>query len=480
MTVPSIGWLPYGSDDESVLFAHDLKSQIVAGDISGKWSTLTLVGSGLAPTHDAERGMLARDVNGADAAYKFATQAAAMDVLDGEGQLLIEVEKEQVGSYYPSLGSYGDDGRAGNQCVISGQASAASGSNLLLVWYTNFATTPDSYQMRFPGSATPLSLDYHEHTPSGVSVGTSWPVSTYKKDTYVKLQLAWRRGLVYFAIDDLVYSYGIMDTSTTSKVFNSLWIGSYVNSANTYVARYLRNFQIASKAPTFLHNNVLSQIAFLSDSLIDNKNYAQVTSVDAIDNVIHAVISRGLAHMGIRAKIDISENPGYTISTLGTQLETKAQTVINFSPSVVIVCGGTNDFTNGGYVSADFLAEYKDLIEQLFFGTAKTSRTTVKYVMPMYPPPRRQSDGTAYSAAILANFDDVRTQIASLPAWWDATYGATYGNGRVVDSIDLFTLFGSSHNWASPDTYDYTHLFYAGTYKVGQEIFKRLLELENL
>lgn len=114
-----VGWLPFGSNDDSVLFQADMKS---ADSITGNTGTITSVGSGT-QTFDSKLGMNV----GSSGGYRV-LQMTGYASLDYSGQISIEVQKEYICRNDATNGSSGDVLAAQGYVlsVLPGTGSAAA------------------------------------------------------------------------------------------------------------------------------------------------------------------------------------------------------------------------------------------------------------------------------------------------------------------------------------------------------------------
>jgi lysophospholipase L1-like esterase len=428
------GWIPYGSDDGSVIWNHPLTTPLSASDLQSLWSTFSINGSGQPPTHDAVLGMKAVDAAGAEAGYRFQTQAAALDVLDFGGQITFQAQRYYVCYNDPDNGSAGY-GPSTQKTSVS--ALATSGSVMTLGSKTTGGGFLSSVSA---GSTANGGRDWVRDssvTPNGVTHSEGKP-------DFITVHIGWWGGrvggLVLMAVDGLVIGAGTRGSATLSKLVNNFYIGSDRGTANTFnTAYFIRHLQIATRPPGMPVHPRMRSLAVLSDSMTDNNNQTGPHRDVSADNVMRRYFNK----MGFRpGAFNVSENPGYSVGPTSTQLETQVQTVLDFNPDVVVISGGTNDVIDGAlYGGADFTTEYHDLIEQLFFGVAKTSRTPLQQLFCNIPAPHFPCVSDATKAA---NHVDVTARIRALPAWWDTTYGASWGTGR-VHVIDVFTALGANH-----------------------------------
>jgi lysophospholipase L1-like esterase len=463
MTKQVTGWVEYGRDDPDVVFRHSLTVPITAADISGKWNSLIISGNAAGPTHDPVRGMKAVTSGGANSGYEFNTALGALTELDSGGQISLEIERDWVCWNSPANGSSGYT-RSATETALS--SIRASGSAIQFFQ----ALTSSAIHAVFLG-ATTYNTDMTDWVPVAGSI--SGLVHSDNKPDYITLRLGWwggrNGGVCLFAVDDLPMGGGPTASSTAVGYLHRLFIGSDQGTSKFVNQHFIRNLQICKRPPTVPVHPGLRSIAVLSDSLTDNLSLADTLR----DISFKFALRRAFAKHGFRpGALNISENAGYSVGTTGTQLETRVATVLAWLPDTVVISGGTNDLGSGSYVGADFDTEAHDLLEQLFLGTAKTARTTVQKVFWCTPPPRLEC---VTDTAMAARFTDVVTRINALPAWWDATYGATYGSGRVI-VIDRFSAFGADHTVMSNTAIsgDGIHFAWAGNRIYGETVAKAL------
>jgi lysophospholipase L1-like esterase len=457
------GWISYGSDDPDVVFRHSLTTPITASDISGKWNSLIISGNSAGPTHDSVRGMKPVTAGGANSGYEFNTAIGALTGLDSGGQVSLEVERDWVCWNSSANGSSGYT-RSATECVLS--SLRASGTAIQFFQ----ALTTSALHASFLGVTT-YQGDMTDWTP--VVSNITGLVHSNGKPDYITLRLGWwggrNGGVCLFCVDDLPMGGGTTISTTASGYLHRLFIGSNQGLTNFAPNHYIRNLQICRRPPVMPIHPALRSVAVLSDSLVDD-----LTLADSYRDIsFKFALRRFFAKHNFRpGALNISENGGYSVTTVNTQLETKVATVLAWQPDVVVISGGTNDLGSSSYVGADFDTEAHDLLEQLFLGVAKTARNTVQKVFWCTPPPRREC---VTDTAMAARHVDVRTRIAALPAWWDATYGATYGTGR-VRVIDRFGAFGGDHTVMSNAAIsgDGIHLAWEGNRLHGEMVAKAL------
>lgn len=458
------GWIPYGSDDPSVLFRHALTSEVTTAAMP--YSTRLLQGSGQLPTHHPTLGMKASDAAGAEASYRFTSPTATISSssISDAGQLTFEVERAWVcqSNASGSSGYLPDATQSAFRVHTSGTATTLTVEK----WTTGAFTAQNLGVFCHSNSFHDMILDSTDASN----------IHSDGKGEFVTVNLGWwggrKDGILCLAVDGMILSAvpRVYSATSSGTWFDNLYLGSNFGTANTFVdGHYIRNFQLSARPPIFPTHPGLRSLAFLSDSLTDDL----VPNTDPYDNAAKWAVRRYFHQLGFKiGGLNISENGGYSVGTTSTQLETKVATVLAFNPDVVVISGGTNDVGSASYSGTTFDTEYHDLLEQLFLGVAKTSRTTVQRVFCNIPPPRLDC---VTDTAMAARHTDVRTRIALLPAWWNTTYGATYGSGR-VQTIDIFGALGSNHSIMSDTSIsgDGIHYAYRGNRIYGETVAKAL------
>ena len=467
MTV-SQGFLPYGSTDTSVLLQVPLTAALTAADVP--YSTVTIVGSGTAPAHDAVNGMTANDQAdhaGTDCSYKFTGPDGGISALDTQGQLSIEVEREWLcdNTLTDSTGYVPTD----HEGLVSLTSTSGDASHTQHVLFEKRTLG----QLR--GTMTPavnLSLSFHEFEAAGASQGGDTRIHSEGLPDFVTVNIGWWGGFVsggicVMAVDGHVISYGSPVHANVAGVFDTFFLGSDHTSANEFVgSHYFRNLQVSSAKPVWDMSEELASIAFLSDSLLDAGNVT-ISDNNSANNTSQFAMQKWLTKYGKHTgEINVDENGGWGIGTYVTsqQLVDRLPTVQAFSPAptALVISAGTNDFVNSSYSGTDFTAEYKDLLEQAFFGAAKDGRTPINHILISKMPPRYASSGNPVNdnATWAANQTDVLARVDALVSWWDATYPTWAGRVRV---LDLWTLFGADNLQARNSVYpthtiDDTHM----------------------
>lgn len=463
------GWLRYG-DAEGVVLRHSLQHSLAQVDADEllPYTTVTYQGAGIEPVFDAVKGMSCRGVNGSAVNPRLSTPTAAMPASIKEGgQLSMEVSTAWVAMYNDGLGR----GTQGYQpSVTEYLLRGESIGTVTYAWITKMAN--GGFQAMMGPNANQKNSYSFALTDLNPAAGTFNKVNSVGKGEYTTLNLGWtggeNGGLFFLAVDGMLWTgnYRVRDGASTSNMFEFLHIGglsgNQVVGLNSAEPLWLRNLQISTAPPVFATPAALRQVYVLSDSIFDVADLnALVYDAASVHTLRRYINQRGVKFGGIV----VDENAGYSISTLGTQLKSKITALINAQPSTVILNGGTNDLGNAGW-PGDFTTEYRDLLEQIFFGTSKTGRTTVQLALLNGPPPRG-----APADVRETQHEQCRQYIKDVVSWWDSTYPSLAG--RVV-YVDIFGGLGGRHNPPEGVLADGIHLSYQGANDFGLIVGKAL------
>lgn len=324
MIYPS-GFLPYGSDDESVLFAHDLTVAPTIATIPS--AAIATVGTG-SVTHDSVLGMLA-----GTASYRIADLTNGAP-LDWAGQIRFQVQKEWI--CQQATGSDGDANPVGNQTAISFSPTAGpvqyfarwSAGGIGVGWGSTFATT-----------------NWLDRTLSGTPV-----LHTAGKGDFVDVCLSWSGGKVggeiILGIDGTPIARGVRNNGTLSDMVQLMYLGSDRGAANTFLAsRYMRRLQIATRPAMFATHPKLAKVVLWGDSLVNTNQ--SITGSTWYDCPLGHLLAKELARYGLFCgQIIHRQNSGYAIYDGDpSPLENTRATMLADNPTLVVMIAGTNDGT---------------------------------------------------------------------------------------------------------------------------------------
>lgn len=430
------GWLPYGSNDSSVLFQHSLKTAIVPADIANTHSILRIGSAALTwdnygsvlhghdVTHDPELGMKpVSSVDGAtECTYNFTTQLEPS--LDNEGQISFEVESDWLCVNDATYGTSGFDCGSEFQSCLSWLCAGAAPTGGSAVSELVKTSTTKPTPIFFINS---VSKDYRNHVPTATSAQAA-PYS-HGKPRFVTVNIGWKGKFVWYAIDGVVMNYSERPSDGWTSCFNNIYLGCDRGNAGTFSdAHWIRNLQISNKAPRFDLNYSARKISVLSDSLFSDEIVAHTVAGDVNPQFR---IYRAFEQKGMRCNLFVSRNGGYHVSSAqASTLHDFVATVLDSKPSIVILQGGTND-AGASLAANTFDTEYKSLVEKLIGVNGNTS--TAKKIFCCTPPPR--GDSATYNAFITA----YRQKMLALESWFTTNYASS---GKELHVVDVWTAVG--------------------------------------
>lgn len=349
------GFLPYGSDDSSIILQHPFTSDPTT--YLESLGTTTKFG---APTFDAELGMKANSATSGGFSLVGLTGGANLDY---GYDISFDVETEWLCANNSAIASVGYTPiTATQECVISGQSTSL----------TNFT----GWQKDIGGTSSSISY--------GVSSGSSFSINSQGKNgRFTRVNLGFRGGrsggTVISGLDGLPYFEKTANAATMSGFLNTLYFGSNRNIANTYCQRYMRNFQISTRPPMFSIHPSLARIGILSDSMFNSDTLIS-TYADALSSWS---MRREFAKRGLyTGTVTYSGTGGAAYSSLAaTYLFNTLATVLAANPTILIIRGGTNDASQSLTDDSDWESQVMTYIT-----TAFDNKYVKMIVLPDIPP----------------------------------------------------------------------------------------------
>jgi len=414
-----VGWLPFGSDDDSVLFQADCKS---AASITGNTGTIASVGTGT-QTFDSELGMNV----GSNGGYSI-LQMTGYASLDYSGQISVEVQKEWVCFNDATNGSSGDV-LAAQGYVLSATPGTGGAQDFL------HKTTGGAIgTFMFGGAAN------KKWQRGSVDTGTTVNCTVHSagKGDFIRINVGWWGNMHVLAIDGYIVSAGLLNRGTIANAFNRWYIGSDRGATAGMVnGRYIRNLQISNRAPMFAVHPDLSSLMLFGDSFVNTTDvtvvdYTTITTPWRESTGVYC-IQRELESRGLFPGNMWSLNcGGHTINDSANSaaaaggLEDYRATALAKNPQYVFLRGGTND-ANVDNLDANFDTDLKDHVSTIL------AQSGVKGIV-VGTVPAIYNDTTKD-----ANIRTVNAYINALPSWWDENNPSDTGRVAVAD---VFTAFG--------------------------------------
>lgn len=382
-TLSDIGWLPYGSDDSSILAQADLKSVTSITDLS---ASLSATGSGVSFDDD---GMNTNGTGG----YKITDLVGFAD-LDFSGQISIDIPRFWV--------CY-DDASAHTTGLVPGsnQVAIGLGSDQVIS-----KTTSETVNSLLNGAQT--TKEYTDGVYNGAQ-SIPCAVNSGGRDDYVRVQLGWLGGRTWLAFDDYIFAAGQM-TGRPSNDFQNIYIGSIDGTNNYMDGNYpIRNLLISTKPPMFPIHHKLRKVSVLSDSSFKQ----DLPNGSFRDGVTSQYIRGGLARRGFRCgEMSVDVNGSHTIADTATNdLSDRITALTNENPQVVILSAGTNDVVTGALAMDDtWDTSLKSLL------TSILAISTVELVV-VRTIPSLMGDSSQNTAANRARKVIANDYIKLLPSW---------------------------------------------------------------
>lgn len=427
MTQPNIypGWLPYGSNDDSVVLRLPLTEDFVAADAN--CSFITYAGTGVddggvglgRATFDSERGMLAYNPTGT-LSYRLVGLTRRAE-LDAGGQVSFQVPRDWLSSNESDSTGWSNSGstetaigpaQGGNEPLFSRSSVRLSGS-----------LGGGFYNINRWSGATSQTQRIH-------SVG---------KDEYVTINVGWGSGIigghVILAVDGLPCMRSNRNNGSYANKWNRLWLGSmdgagFMGSVYGGLA-YLRNLQISSRAPIFPVHPTLGKCVMFGDSLVQD----MATNAPNMDNNPAFAIIRPLAKKGLLPGEFVTQtHGGHQVAQTGSmELYGELPGLLSENPTTVFLRAGSNDTDSDSETSA-FDADFKDMIEVILGLNSNPETSVQKLIIGTVPSRRATLVNPTYDAgADPARVAAVNGDINAIPAWIEATHPSRHGDVAIAD-----------------------------------------------
>lgn len=439
----------FGDGNPYTVVSEDLKTVLTSAP-SGAWSGFLLQGSGLSPITDPVLGTKFVDVNGDEAGYRFNSMLSALSQTHYEGHVKIKASREWVCA--PEASSNGNQGDtlASAQKLISALAtSAPAGTATALI--NRDTTSSINALMPAASNQTFVRNDYRNFVHTNTAAQAVY--HTAGKPDQVEMDIFWKGAYGFVAVDGCVTN-ACNDRQSAGwvNIWNNFYLGSDRGIAGTFCKdHWFKDFEIRTKCPEFVCNYQNRNISVLSDSLFDSESIAAATAGDVSAQFR---MQRKLNKRGQYCNINISENGGYRIYNTGANWlgdTAPIAATLSTNPSIVYVCGGTNDAIYSGpeITPAQFQAAYIDILEKLLGenGNDSTNVHTVRCITPI--PLWGARDAADYEENVrrAAGFREV---ILGLPALWAATYPLSTAT---IEVINAFNGLGGESNKFGDDLY---------------------------
>ncbi len=452
MSAPA-GILPYDSDDASIILRCDCTSLT---EVSAAGGSEPNAGTN---SFDTALGFKALTTSGG---LRF-TEPTGYAALDIAGQVSFEIESAAICEPNAAILSEGVDWAGNTYMLVLKEAGTANFMRLMM----------DSAERFFVGWRT-ASVD------GGTSPSSSGiKATTLGKDRFSRVTLSWVGNKYQLFVNGIWVFTGDRNKYPAANIGTRIEILSGGGGlGNALVGYYARNLLVSTKPVSFASHPALKRVAIVGHSFaararaVPTDSYRDHSIGQAIGAALNA---RGIAWNMPSDNSAIFYSSGATIlRSGGNPLSTQVALAAAYKPDIAIYIGGTNDVINASWATnrAQVLVDIKlDIIDLM----ASARRIVVCNV----PSTRGNSTNHANSQRDRYTLE-INEDIATLPAWWDATYPARAG---ALVIADLWSALGGakptpSNFWGlALGTGNDLHPSSVGTLVMGREIARAVAQV---
>lgn len=418
MSVSYSGWLPYGTDDTSVMIRHPLTAEMTAADLN--CSSKVYYGTGVddggiglgRATFDTRKGMLLKNDTGY-LSYRFTGLTDSTKLANG-GQLTFEVSRDWVCT--------NENGSTGwNAAVLETIFAASQGGLDNMFNRTSIIAT--SFH-----SGSSANFNIWDKTTGTLRVHSA------QKGEYIKINIGWgssaKGGFTVLAIDGLPIMSAVRNNAAYSNKWNSFWFGSG-NASNFLHSNYpgdcwIRNFQVSNRPPVFPVHPALSKVLYFGDSIVGNKltNAPQMDCNGSL-SILRSLANKGLFVGSIEA-VTRSGRPVSSAQTAGANLNDEIQAyLVTHRPTMLYLRGGTND-SDSDIETNDFENALQTIIERAFGLNGQPSTTVQKMVVGNIPS--KIQDTAYFTSGDEGRILKMNKVYDGIVEWFNATYPLRAGD----------------------------------------------------
>lgn len=399
---PSIGFLPYGSSDESVIFADPLTDIVTTSTLP----SASVITRGT-PAHDSVLGLK-------DGGYEVLNITNG-DNANNQWQITFEIQKEWL-----CKNEQGSTGYAPASTETLLVVEPDSGDDLFLL---RKGTAADFTNGLLDTGAVKIDDAYWD-----TSVGTSFQeISSIGKGEFVTINMfgigGHAGGVIGMAVDGLP----LVQATTAHAGFADFGDSFHINNsfAGGFGTYYMRNLQLSSKAPVFPVHPKLRRLMIWGDSQVSTQGVAPTTAY-TFDNAQILSCMRKLAQKGIYVGTALTNrNAGDSISTTNPgSAEDSRAAMLATNPTIILCRWGTNDAIT---YNADFEADLQTEI------TNCMAHESVEYMI-FSNVPSLVGDTDENTSSNKADLATINAIYDSIPAWWDTNNPTNTGKVKVFDN----------------------------------------------
>jgi lysophospholipase L1-like esterase len=468
-----VGFLPYGSNDPSVILADPLTTKAgLTASVAAAGGTLSEEGAAVSD-FDSVKGFRPQGAPGNGSRGYQITLLTRQAELSQGGQLTFEIESKYFTLLDSAVLSDGYDTSTGRSQPPYCLSIMSDGIKWHMIGVERGTTAKVPILTDGTNKATTNMIPFTSRriSPVGeVSAGAAYSNSMSYSE-WVTVNLYWYLDgieiMIVLAIDGEIIMKRLSTHGEGADVWDRIYLGNGATLGSDYTndVAWMRNFQISSRQPAFGRKEVVGRTAFWSDSLFANGTlnqrtlryyYGKYTS-----NSVDSVASRtfGDAESGVlMGDTWLRADGGYGILS-ASQHRDKLPDIIAKNPDMVVFMSGVNDSVSADL--GDWETEYKFIISSLFAGG-------IRGVVACTVPSVRYAVGrdTAANVAQVAGYNAI---INALPDWDSRVLAADVFNAMEGET-------GSANFWRGGFTgaSDDLHWHEKGSQAAGEAIVSAL------
>ena len=392
------GILPYGTDDDSVIFLSPLTS---AASVTGASNvTGTVTGS---PTFDSIKGVASDTVGNY---VKFASPTGFAN-LQYEGQLRFEIE---------SAALWATNAGGANESFVD-----ANSHFYYITWSGTDSTSATHGRLyRNVNGADSASCSMNN------AVSETFNYTTIgDTDSFTEIVYSWlgNQFSVYVNGRPVLQNQTF---TTHADMFKFIWVAGDRGSINKYSGGYyIRNLQLSSKCVRLSNHPKTVNVAIIGHSFVTASQEYDPAQSPGWDKTSGYVMKGYFAERSINLKLDYYHNAGGTvIDGTGDDFQTIVADAIAAKPDYFFFIGGTNDVQSGSWSAATFET---DLLDHLNVSTGLLSVAKKGWILTV----TTQKANSTYDAdAIVTKVAAANTVINAVPS--------TLSDMAVIDAFNEF------------------------------------------
>lgn len=452
MSNQAVGILPYGSNDTSIVLQCDCTSLAGIQAVGGAERNAGKC------DYDATLGMRANATNGGIAF----TQPTGYAALDFAGQVSFEVETPAVVITNSGILSAGDDQTGNVYLLVLGDAAS-----------------PTNYLRCYVDSNERTNVTWGTGGVSGGTSPGSSPVelTSAGKGAFTRYTLSWIGNKYDWFVDGRWMFQGNRNGVPAGNIGTKINLMSGGGLGNALVGRYARNLLVSTKPVAMPTHPQLKGLAIVGHSFAARStmwNYSQTFRDHSIGLQLRAALwAAGVGPvMPNDSSLNFASSGATILRSGGNPLQTQVNLAVAAKPECVVYMGGTNDAINGSWATnrAQVLADAKSDCTDLL--------AVARSLVFVNVPTTLGNSSNFVSSNRDANVLQINSDIATLPAWWDAANPTRKGMLRVVDAYALFgaSAPSSADFWGlATGALDDLHPSPTGNLKLGNAIAQAVL-----